>query len=179
MHVSSERSGWQQHHGRLVASLLGAGVALLLAGVGWHLLMTLAPTQEQVELETAQQRLDLQQHQVQAARDAAAAKADQGWDPSRTATWVRIAEISVLGTLALGIPAVLVALGLRAWHRRDLPEADGRVRLPGLTAEQRLYAHAGFLRVAQTRDPAVLTRIYGAGPVAGRAPEPSPDGSRT
>ncbi|HEY2702912.1 MAG TPA: class F sortase [Candidatus Dormibacteraeota bacterium] len=30
--------------------------------------------------------------------------------------------------------------------------------------------------VEQASDPAVLTRIYGAGPVAGRAPEPSPDG---
>jgi hypothetical protein len=29
--------------------------------------------------------------------------------------------------------------------------------------------------LAETRDPAVLTRIYGAGPVAGTAPQPSPD----
>jgi len=30
--------------------------------------------------------------------------------------------------------------------------------------------------VQQSSDPAVLTRIYGAGPVAGTGPQPSPDG---
>jgi hypothetical protein len=137
--------------GCLVSSAVAVGAAILMLGLGWHWLTTPGPTPQQQRIETEGQALQLQRAREQAARDAANAKADQGWDPGRPATWFRLLEISVLGTLVLAVPAALAGIGLHVWHRRDLPEPDGRVRLPGLTAEQRLAAHMGFLRVSQTR----------------------------
>jgi hypothetical protein len=71
----------------------------------------------------------------------------------------------------LGRPAVFARLN-------DLRPGDSlavRDTRTGLDVDFRVAETATYT-LQQTLDPAVLARIYGAGPAAGQGPQPSPDG---
>jgi hypothetical protein len=122
---------------------LGIGLAVLLLGIGWHLLSTPPPSDEQERLE-----LQARTQQLQRERAAAAAqqRLDDAWAPWVTGAW-HLAEIAVL----LAVPGGLaVATGV-AWSRRRLPTRDGRLPRPArLDLETWLRTHAAWLTVRHT-----------------------------
>lgn len=70
-----------------------------------------------------------------------------------------------------GQPAVFAPLGrLTVGHRIVVRNTGDGLDVTFAVTETRTY------RLEETEDPAVLTLIYGSGPVAGSPPQPSPDG---
>ncbi|MGH7750013.1 MAG: hypothetical protein ACREQ5_35380, partial [Candidatus Dormibacteria bacterium] len=121
---------------RALGGVLALGAAILMAGIGWHLLTTPPPSGEQQRLELQQQRLETQARQQELALD-------RTWAPWVAGAW-HVAEILVL----LAVPGTLVVGGVIAWHRRGLPTRDGRLPRPGtLDMGTWLQTHAAWLMV--------------------------------
>ena len=121
---------------RAYATLLALGAAILMAGIGWHLLTTPPPSAEQQRLELQQQRVEAQARQQELALD-------RTWAPWVAAAW-HLTEILVL----LAAPGTLLVGAAIAWHRRGLPTRDGRLPRPSrLDMGTWLQTHAAWLTV--------------------------------
>ena len=132
---------------RVFTTVLGIGAAILMGGVGWHLLMTPLPTPDQQRLELQQQRLELQARQQQLARD-------HSWDAWTTAAG-KVFEITFF--FALSTAAVLGLVGAGAHlHRQGTvwwAKRDGRVPIhrDALTPEFSTAATASHHQILARR----------------------------
>lgn len=132
---------------RVFTTLLGMGAALLMGGVGWHLLMTPPPSSDQQRLELQQQRLELQERQQQLARN-------HSWDAWTTAAG-KVFEITFF--FALSTAAVLGLVGAGAHvHRQGTvwwAKRDGRVPIhrDALTPEFSTAATASHQQILARR----------------------------
>jgi hypothetical protein len=141
MYRRRECEGWGSFYfWRWVTGGLVVGLVVLMLGVGWHLMVTPAPSAEEQQLALRQEQADMQAHQQEVQQERAAAAADERldatWRPWRTAAW-NVLQI----TLALAPVVGLVVGGAVLWGRLRAPGGARSSGVRGMVASMR-----GWLR---------------------------------